>query len=248
MKPAGVISTAILFLLLGTAASAYAQHEQQGKEQGKWQAGQQHQPGPQGQQHQPGQPTQQPHPQPAKQPHPQPSQQQHPQPGQQPRQQQAKKPAPPQEKPQSSYGSAYHGGVRPNGPTYGGVHHSGVPQQKGQVRSGFGESRAHSWNNDHRTWSQRGGYNGYRIPEERFRSYWGRQHYFRIFSLPMVFVGGYPRFRYDGYWVTFVDPWPETWPATWYETDDVYLDYTDDGYYLYDRMRPGPGIAVTITF
>jgi hypothetical protein len=116
------------------------------------------------------------------------------------------------------------------------------------VRSGFGESRAHSWNNDHRTWSQRGGYNGYRIPEERFRSYWGRQHYFRIFSLPMVFVGGYPRFRYDGYWVTFVDPWPETWPATWYETDDVYLDYTDDGYYLYDRMRPGPGIAVTITF
>jgi hypothetical protein len=30
--------------------------------------------------------------------------------------------------------------------------------------------------------------------------------------------------------------------------DDVYLDYTDDGYYLYDLTRPGPGIAVTITF
>jgi hypothetical protein len=64
----------------------------------------------------------------------------------------------------------------------------------------------------------------------------------------MAFVGGYPRFQYDGYWVTFVDPWPETWAPTWYQTDDVYLDYTDDGYYVYDRMHSGMGIAVTISF
>jgi hypothetical protein len=64
----------------------------------------------------------------------------------------------------------------------------------------------------------------------------------------MLYVGGYPRFQYDGYWVTFIDPWPETWPPLWYETDDVYLDYTGDGYYLYDRMYPGIGIAVTISF
>ena len=55
----------------------------------------------------------------------------------------------------------------------------------------------------------------------------------------MLFVGGYPRFQYDGYWVTFIDPWPETWPPNWYETDDVYLDYTGDGYYIYDRNVPG---------
>ncbi|MGB9106299.1 MAG: hypothetical protein WCC59_16200 [Terriglobales bacterium] len=246
MKRAGVLSTAILFLLLGTTAPAYAQQEQHGKEQGKSQPGQQHQQ---------AKPAQQPHPQQAGKPAPQPHQQQagkpaqqpHQQPAQQQRQQQAKRPQP-QERPQSSYGSAYHGGVQPSGRTYGGVHHSGVPQQKGQVRSGFLESRAKSWDHDHHTWAQRGGYNGYRIPEDRFRAYWGREHYFHIYSLPMVFVGGYPRFRYDGYWVTFVDPWPEMWPATWYETDDVYLDYTDDGYYLYDRTRPGPGIAVTISF
>ena len=54
MKRAGVISTAILLLLLGTTASAYAQHEQQGKEQGKSQPGQQHQQAqPARQQHQP---------------------------------------------------------------------------------------------------------------------------------------------------------------------------------------------------
>jgi hypothetical protein len=233
MKRAGVVSTAILFLLLGTTAPAYAQHDQQGQEQGKPQQGrrpQQGQPAQQQRRQQASKPAQQPHQQPAQQ-----------------RQQQARRPQP-QEIPQSSYGSAYHGGVKPNGPTYGGVHHSGVPQHQGQVRGGFGQSRARSWNDDHRTWGQRGGYNGYRIPEDRFRSYYGSNHYFRIYSLPMLFVGGYPRFRYDGYWVTFVDPWPETWPDTWYETDDVYLDYTDDGYYLYDRMRPGPGIAVTIAF
>ena len=162
--------------------------------------------------------------------------------------QQAAKPAPRPAKPQPTYGGAYHGGVQPNGPAYGGVHYSGVPQHAGQVRSGFVQSRAGSWDKDHRTWAQRGGYNGYRIPDDRFRMYFGRDHFFRIYGLPLVFVGGYPRFQYDGYWVTFVDPWPDTWPANWYETDDVYLDYTNDGYYLYDRTRPGPGIAVTVAF
>ena len=125
---------------------------------------------------------------------------------------------------------------------------SGVPQRARQVRSGFVQSRAGSWDREHRTWAQRGGYNGYRIPDDRFRMYFGHDHFFRIYGLPLVFVGGYPRFQYDGYWVTLVDPWPDTWPANWYETDDVYLDYTGDGYYLNDRTRPGPGIAVTIAF
>jgi hypothetical protein len=35
MKRAQVISTAVLFLLLGTTALAYAQQEQQGEKQGK---------------------------------------------------------------------------------------------------------------------------------------------------------------------------------------------------------------------
>ena len=234
----GAVITAMLFLLLATTAPAYAQPEQQGREQGK----------PEGQQHQAAKSAPQPHQQPATKPAQQPHQKQAAKPAQQPHQQQARRPAAPQEKPQTPYGGAYHGGVKPTGPTYGGVHHSGVPQEKGQVRSGFGQSRAKSWSNDHRSWAQRGGYNGYRIPDERFRTYFGRQHYFRIYGLPMVFVGGYPRFRYDGYWVTFVDPWPEMWPEMWYETDDVFLDYTDDGYYLYNNTRPGPGIAVTISF
>jgi hypothetical protein len=148
---------------------------------------------------------------------------------------------------QPSYGGAYHGGVQSSGPVYGGVHHSGVPQHEGQVHEGFGQSRAGSWKNEHQSWGQRGGYNGYRIPDGRFRLYFGREHYFRIYGLPLYFVGGQPRFQYDGYWVTIVDPWPESWGQNWYQTDDVYLDNTGDGYYLHDRNYPDYPIAVSVS-
>jgi len=216
------VTAGALLLLFGTLAPAYAQREQQEepkKEESK--------------------------PQPGKQP-------QQAKPAEQQRQQ--AKPAPaqpaskPAAKPQQAYGGVYHAGVRPTEPTHGGVHPSGVPQQVGQVHSGFTQSRAKSWNTDHRTWQQRGGYTGYRIPDDRFKLYFGAGHFFRISRLPLLFVGGYPRFQYDGYWITFVDPWPETRPPTWYETDDVYLDYTGDGYYLYDNNYPGIGIAVTVSF
>lgn len=176
------------------------------------------------------------------------SQHQQASPAQQDHRQQSGRPAQTQTRPQQTYGGAYHGGVQTNGPTYGGVHHSGVPQHQGQVRSGFGQSRAGAWQTEHQTWGQRGGYNGYRVPDNRFRQYFGRDHFFRIGGLPLVFVGGQPRFQYDGYWVTFMDPWPEDWAPNWYETDDVYLDNTGDGYYMYDRMHPDMPIAVTITF
>jgi len=207
-------------LLLGTTAPAYAQHEQEGKGQGK--------------------------PQQAQQQHQQPAQQQHQQAAQHQQPAQRQQPTRTTQRPPTNFGGTYNGGVQPKGPTYGGVHHSGVPQHQGQVRSGFTQSRAGSWKNEHQTWSQRGGYSGYRVPEVRFRSYFGRDHFFRINALPMFFVGGYPRFQYDGYWVTFIDPWPEEWAPNWYETDDVYLDYNGDGYYLYDRSYPGIGIAVSI--
>ena len=168
------------------------------------------------------------------------------QPKQQPPQQTKRAPTTTQ-RPQQAYGGAYHGGVKATEPTNGGVHPSGVPQHSGQVRSGFAQSKAGNWSSDHKTWQQRGGYNGYRIPDARFNLYFGRQHYFHISSLPILFVGGFPRFQYDGYWITFVDPWPDNWNPDWYETDNIYLDYTDDGYYLYDQNYPGIGIAVTIS-
>ena len=144
----------------------------------------------------------------------------------------------------------YHGGacVKPDGPTNGGVHHSGVPQHDGQVKAGFVQSRANNFQTEHQTWTQRGGYNGYRIPDARFHLYFGTNHFFRIGGLPMVFVGGMPRFQYDGFYFTIMDPWPSDWDPNWYADDDVYIDYVGDGYYLFNRNYPGVQLALTVTF
>jgi hypothetical protein len=114
-------------------------------------------------------------------------------------------------------------------------------------RTAWQGHRARNWQSDHRTWNQRGGYNGYRIPDTYFSSYYGRSHGFHIYSLPFELVGGYPRFQYGGYWFSCLDPVPEYWGENWYETDDVYVDYVGDGYYLFDTRYPGVAIAVTIS-
>jgi hypothetical protein len=120
--------------------------------------------------------------------------------------------------------------------------------QESAQQGAWQERRAHSWESEHRTWQQRGGYNGYRVSDVYFRSHYGQEHFFRVFSLPFLEVGGSPRFQYGGYWFTPVDPYPEFWGADWYQTDDVYLDYSDNGYYLYNRRYPGrPGIAISIS-
>ena len=120
----------------------------------------------------------------------------------------------------------------------------GSTQERRQQVAWQGD-RAHSWQSEHRTWQQRGGYNGYRVPDDRFRGYYGQEHGFRIYSLPVMYVGGHRRFQYGGYWFGLVDPWPEYWSNDWYDSDDVYVDYYGDGYYLYNRRYPGDRIAIS---
>ncbi len=119
--------------------------------------------------------------------------------------------------------------------------------QRGVQQAAWQQHRADNWQSDHRTWQQRGGYNGYRIPDDRFRGYFGPEHGFRIQGLPFMVVGGYPRFQYEGYWLSVVDPWPANWGDDWYDTDQVYVAYAGNGYYLYNRSYPGEGIAVSIS-
>jgi hypothetical protein len=45
-----------------------------------------------------------------------------------------------------------------------------------------------------------------------------------------------------------LDPIPEYWGPDWYETDDCYIEYTDGGYYLFDRRYPRYAVAVSISF
>ena len=125
-------------------------------------------------------------------------------------------------------------------------------QQRGWARQGslqgystWQQGRAQQWDRQHRTWLERGGYGGYYIPQATFSLSFGSQHYFRMHNRPTMYMG-YPRFMYGGYSFLLLDPWPEYWQDNWYSTDDVYVDYYDDGYYLYNRRYPNVRLAITV--
>lgn len=121
--------------------------------------------------------------------------------------------------------------------------------QEREQREAWQRYRARSWETEHRTWQQRGGYSGPRIADSYFRAYYGRNHYFRVYRQPFRIVDGSPRFQFNGYWFSSVDPYPEYWGPNWYQNDDVYVDYVNDGYYLFNRRYPQrPGIALHISF
>jgi hypothetical protein len=259
MKITGIISTAMLSLLLGTAGPAYAQHEGEKQDHPRQQETQpaQGKPAQQHTQQQPQQNRQQPHAQPQQRPQPaqQQSRQQQARPAQQQAQQQPQQSrqqphAQQQQRQQPNQQQGRQGQARPEQQRAQQQRGNGRPQrtqeQQRVQRSAWDGHRSQHWDTDHRNWQQRGGYRGYRIPDGRFRGYFGSGHGFRIGGLPFLLVGGYPRFQYDGYWLSLVDPWPEYWGNDWYDNDDVYVAY-DNGYYLYNRRYPGTGIAISIS-
>jgi hypothetical protein len=87
---------------------------------------------------------------------------------------------------------------------------------------------------------RREGKEGGRIPEDRFRANFGRQHTFQV-GRPVI-VAGAPRFQYGGYWFVIVQPWPVGWAYT----DVVYIDYIDGGYYLLSPVHPGIQISINV--
>jgi hypothetical protein len=86
--------------------------------------------------------------------------------------------------------------------------------------------------------AQRG--NGSRIPGDRYRANFGRDHSFRVSH------NDYDRdrrFQYGGYWFSFVD----VWPSNWLYTQDVFVVEIDGMYYLCNPMYPGINVALNVT-
>ena len=103
-------------------------------------------------------------------------------------------------------------------------------QPKNDMKSGKEQDRAVQNNGgDHaaRASEQR----GQRIPDDKFRSNFGRQHTFRVQT---TVVEGQPRFQYGGYWFSLAN----AWPVGWAYTDDCYIDFVDGGYVLIDLLHP----------
>ena len=250
MKIVRITSAAFLALLLGIAAPVYAQREQQGEKQDHPQQQQsKHEQAKPEQQHaqqqrQPEQKQQQPqHAQQQKASDQNKQTQQHAQ--QQQRQDQNKQT---QQRAQQQQRQDQNNQAQQHARQQQGDQRPHPTQEQQRIQqSAWQQHRSQHWDSDHRNWQQRGGYNGYRIPDDRFRGYFGESHGFRIYGLPFLMVGGFPRFQYDGYWFSIVDPYPESWANDWYETDDVYVAYVDNGYYLFNRRYPGVGIAISIS-
>jgi hypothetical protein len=102
-------------------------------------------------------------------------------------------------------------------------------RQNGEMRQGHD----HAAGGDHATTSDR------RIPDDKFRSNFGRQHTFRVQT---TVVEGQPRFQYGGFWFALANPWPGDWAYT----DDCYIDYIDGEYVLIDLRHPGVMIPVIV--
>jgi hypothetical protein len=80
-----------------------------------------------------------------------------------------------------------------------------------------------------------------RIPDDKFRANFGRQHTTVINKT--VIVEGRPSFQYGGYWFGI----SQAWPVGWAYTDTVYIDYIDGEYFLFDLLHPGVRIALIVT-
>ena len=79
---------------------------------------------------------------------------------------------------------------------------------------------------------------GGRIPDDRFKANFGKQHTFRVSQ------DNYRnrRFQYGGYSFGFVDPWP----SNWLYTQNVYVIEINGVYYLCNPTYPGVNIALSV--
>ena len=191
MKVIRITSAAILSLLLGIAASGYAEQEKQGEKQREPEK--QAEPAKQAKPEQQAKPAKQAKPE---QQHAQQQEQAKPEQQQQQHAQQQKQ----QDKNKQQQQHAQ--------------------QQKQQVQ-------------------QAGARGGGRIPEDRYRANFGREHTFRVSQAD--YRGR--RFQYGGYWFGFVDPWP----SNWLYTQNVYVVDINGVYYLCNPMYPGVNIALSFT-
>ncbi len=83
------------------------------------------------------------------------------------------------------------------------------------------------------------GNGGGRIPDDRYKAHFGREHSFHVSQGDY----GNRRFEYGGYTFAFVG----AWPSNWLYSQDVFVIEIDGVYYLCNPMYPGVNIALDVT-
>jgi hypothetical protein len=108
-------------------------------------------------------------------------------------------------------------------------------QEKAKPSSQSGEA-GQSTQHAQQSADHRGG----RIPDDKFRAQFGRQHTFKVSRTTTA--QGQPGFQYGGYSFAIVDAWPTDWSYS----DECYVDYVDGEYFLFDLLHPGVGVAIVV--
>jgi len=92
----------------------------------------------------------------------------------------------------------------------------------------------------HEQQAQRAGGNQGRIPDDRYKANFGREHTFRVSQ------GDFNnhRFQYGGYWFGFAAPWPNNWLYT----QEVFVVDIGGVYYLCNPMYPGVNVELIVQF
>jgi len=78
-----------------------------------------------------------------------------------------------------------------------------------------------------------------RIPDDRFKANFGREHSFRVTESDYR----NHRFQFGGYWFGFAS----SWPGNWLYTQDVYVIEIDGVYYLCNTSYPGVNLTLDVT-
>src|ERR1700689_124873 len=108
---------------------------------------------------------------------------------------------------------------------------------RSEEKSGQTEKNAQE---QHAQWAKNaGGNGGGRIPADRYKANFGREHTFRVTQ------GDFNnhRFQYGGYWFGFAAPWP----SNWLYTQDVFVVDIGGVYYLCNPTYPGVNVELNIT-
>jgi len=89
-----------------------------------------------------------------------------------------------------------------------------------------------------------GGGKSAHIPDSQFKAKFGHQHSFTVNRVvtQTTIVPNQTQFVYGGYTFVFLDPWP----AAWLFTDDCYIDYVDDQYFLFNPLHPEIRVSLLV--
>lgn len=82
------------------------------------------------------------------------------------------------------------------------------------------------------------------IPDSQFKTNFGRSHTFtvnRVITTTTV-VPNQTQFVFSGFTFVFLDPWP----ADWLFTDECFIDFVDEQYFLFDVLHPGTRVALFV--